>query len=79
MFKKVILSVIILGGIIGFATFAISQSDKKNSAPIEDIKPLPDDGAVSNPMLMRRKKKAFLPFENHPRICTPRLSFSVTL
>jgi len=49
MLKKVLLTFFIAGGIIGFATFAVSQSEKKSLGPVEEIRPLPqDDTAVLN-------------------------------
>jgi len=48
MLKKVLISIFIVGGIIGFATFAVSQSDKKASEPLEDSQPLPADEVTEN-------------------------------
>jgi carboxyl-terminal processing protease len=47
MFKKTFFMVLIAGGLIGFATFAVSQSDKPAPVPVEEkIAPADDEPAL---------------------------------
>ena len=48
MFKKVLLLVLIVGGIIGFARFAVSQSDKSARTPVQEQKNAVEDEATMN-------------------------------
>ncbi len=48
MLKKVLLPVLIVGGIIGFATFAVSQSDKQATTAVEEKTDLTTDAPTLN-------------------------------
>lgn len=51
MVKKTLLSLFIIGGIIGFATFAVSQSDKRIPEIMEQEKAVPENEALPEVMV----------------------------